>query len=147
MRITCLHWMALSLVWVFSLVFPSECYIREANQSRSISTQSHSMDRETLTILNIKLQPNRIRMPCVHVKETRLTSASTAPDPALDLKYHSFCNTHSDSIFNKQQGWESFGTSQLYSILEVSRFLILNQISIPYEHLDSSLLFYVTFLN
>jgi len=31
MRITCLHWMALSLVWVFSLVFPSECYIREAN--------------------------------------------------------------------------------------------------------------------
>lgn len=42
----------------------------------------------------------------MHVKETYLTSASTAPDPALDLKYHLFCNAHSDSIFvrifNKQ---------------------------------------------
>lgn len=51
------------------------------------------MDKETLTILNIKLQLNRNSMPCVHVKETYLTSASTAPDPALDLKYHLFCNT------------------------------------------------------
>lgn len=30
---------------------------------------------------------------CVPVKEIYLTSASTAPDPALDLKYHLFCNT------------------------------------------------------
>lgn len=28
---TCLHWMALSLVWVFSLAFPSECCTREEN--------------------------------------------------------------------------------------------------------------------
>ncbi len=38
--ITCLHWMALSLVWVFSLAFPSECCTRETNSSQYTSTIS-----------------------------------------------------------------------------------------------------------
>ncbi len=59
------------------------------------------MQNNTLIILNIKLK-YKLHSSSIYVKKTHLTSASTVPDPALDLKYHLFCNTHTqDSIFVK----------------------------------------------